>query len=69
MSRFFYGVGCMLDKDWNRDRIITALAQMHGVHNDMMSILDRGYASENMRNRMVAFLRNAADDLEKIKCK
>lgn len=49
---------------WNKDRIVIATAQIHHVQNDMMMVLDRGHVNQNVKERMVKFLRNAADDLE-----
>ena len=56
-----------MDKDWNYDRIVTAQAQMAQVNNDMMRILHSGQLNQGVQDRMVAFLRSAADDLDKMK--
>lgn len=53
--------------EWNYDRIVSAKSQILSVENDMMTIVHRGYATKGMRDRMVALLRAAADDLEMMK--
>ena len=55
------------DKDYNYDRITSAKAMMGMVEDDMLRIIYRGNASSNIRNRMVEFLRIAAEEVEKIK--
>lgn len=53
-------------RDWNYDRIVTAKAQIDMVINDMLTVLRRGHVTIGMKNRMCEFLRNAADDLERM---
>ena len=57
----------MEDKDWNYDRIVSAQAQISQAQSDMMTILNRGYVNEGMKDRMVEFLRRAADDIDRMK--
>ena len=54
-------------KDWNYDRIHTAQAQMQDVLGDMMRCLHRGEVNDIVRERMVMRLRDAADDLARLK--
>lgn len=53
-------------EDWNYDRIVMAQAQINDATGDMMRVLHRGEVSSVVRDRMVALLRSAADDIEKM---
>ena len=55
------------DQDWNFDRMQSAMAQMDTVKNDMLRSLHKGKVNDVVKERMCIFLRNAADDLDKIK--
>ncbi len=55
------------DKDWNKDRIVNAMAKMSAVQTDMMMLLDRGSATKGVRDRMVELLKSAASDISKIR--
>lgn len=53
--------------NWNYDRILSAQAQIADVQNDMMRCLHRAEVHDIVRDRMVRRLRDAADDLEKLR--
>ena len=55
------------DQDWNFDRMQSVMAQMDTVKNDMLRSLHKGKVNDVVKERMCIFLRNAADDLDKIK--
>lgn len=56
-------------KELNYDLIHCAMSQIQVAQNDMMRCLHQGEVSDVVRERMCAFLRNAADDLEKLRLK
>ena len=51
------------DNDWNFYRIHSAHGQIASVQVDMMRCLHNGKVTVDVRARMVAQLRNAADEL------
>jgi hypothetical protein len=53
--------------DWNYDRIHTAQAQITDCQNDMMRCLYRGEVSDVVRERMCQRLRDATDDIQRLK--
>lgn len=55
------------EKDWNYDRIHSAQSQLNDALGDMMRCLYRGEVNDIVRERMVMKLRDAANDLARLK--
>jgi hypothetical protein len=53
--------------EWNHDRIVTAKAMINQAEVDMIMVLHRKSLNKGLRDRIVTHLRNAADDLEKMR--
>jgi len=56
-------------KEYNFDILANAVSRINGVMSDVHRVMHNGSVSENVKSRMIISLRDAANDLERIKTK